>query len=598
MSKRPDNVRPFSNQREQSSRSGGPAPQLLPETEVIFLSIIELNARNCKNCYKCVRYCPVKAIEVKEDRAQILEEECILCGTCTVVCPQYTGLQDAQTVSVSAAIQAGEQVIASVDPSYAAWFSTSFPVLRQALRELGFADAFETAEGAFLVKREYERLVHANPGRTYLSSNCAAVNNYIRKSRPKAQKYLLPVLTAVQAHAKLLKTRYPQGRIVYLTPCVAKKGEQHEPESCFDDTLLFDEVRRWLDNSGILVQEIVGRNNVDPKLSRLFPKAGGILETMDREPGWRYLMVDGFEDCAAAIDDVIAGRMANCFIELNYCRSGCIGGPSFRKLGMSSAYSELKVRNSANTRDHSVDFTVEESVDLTREFKARRVLKMSPSQAQIDAVLRQIGKHDPEDQINCGMCGYSTCREKAIAVLQGKAEAEMCLPFMRQRAESFANTVVDILPEALVSVDGSLKVQQINRAACQLFQVEPDMVVGQSVGHLMDEYDFVTFLASGELSAHKRTYLTDTKLYLEQTFQLDRESGTVLVTLKDLTEETRQKRRNSQTKLQAAALADEIVNKQLRTVHEIAFLLGETAAETKSAVKDLKDAILLEEEDT
>lgn len=558
--------------------------------------ILNLEATNCRNCYKCLRYCPVKAIEVKEDRADILEDECILCGTCVTVCPQYTGERDAQTAQVSAAIHAGEQVIATVDPAFAAYFSTSFPVLREGLKDLGFADAFETAEGACLVKGEYERLVHENPGRTYLCSNCAAINNYIRKSRPKAQRFLLPVLTSAQAHARLLRGRYPEAKIVAITPCVARKGEQGEPESCYDFTLLFDEVRLWLSNSGVQIQEIVGRNNVDPRLSRLFPKTGGILETMEREPGWRYLMVDGFEDCAAAIDDVLAGRMANCFIELNYCRSGCIGGPCFRKEGMSSAYSELKVRNSANTRDHSVDFQVPETIALSKEFKAKRVLKMAPSQAQIDAVLRQIGKHQPEDQTNCGMCGYSTCREKAIAVLQGKAEAEMCLPYMRQRAESFASTVVDILPEALISVDTSLKVQQINRAACTLFRVEPDMVVGQSVGHLMDEYDFVSFLASGESMTQKRTYLTDANLYLMQTFQMDRESGTILVTLKDLTEETRQKRKNSETKMQAAALADEIVNKQLRTVHEIAFLLGETAAETKSAVKDLKDAILLEEE--
>jgi transcriptional regulator with PAS, ATPase and Fis domain len=245
-----------------------------------------------------------------------------------------------------------------------------------------------------------------------------------------------------------------------------------------------------------------------------------------------------------------------------------------------------------------MDFEVPETVEISKEFKAKRVLKMAPSEAQITAVLRQIGKNDPEDELNCGMCGYSTCREKAIAVLEGKAEAEMCLPYMRQKAESFANTVVDILPDALISVDASMKVQQINKAACQLFRVEPDTVVGQSVSHLMDEYDFVTFLSSGESMSQKRAYLPDYSLFLDETFQLDRESGTVVVTMKDLTEETRQKRKNNQTKLQAAALADEIVNKQLRTVHEIAFLLGETAAETKAAVKDLKDAIMLEEEDT
>ena len=226
---------------------------------------------------------------------------------------------------------------------------------------------------------------------------------------------------------------------------------------------------------------------------------------------------------------------------------------------------------------------------------AEDALRMSPSDAQITAVLRQIGKNDPSDELNCGMCGYPTCREKAKAVLQGKAEIGMCLPYMREKAESFANTVVDILPNALISVNTDLKVQQINKAACELFHISADTVVGQPVSQLMDEYDFVNFLASGQELMQKRVYHSDYSMYLDETFQLDRESGVIVVTMKDLTEENKQRRKNLETKMQAASLADEIVNKQLRIVHEIAFLLGETAAETKTAVKDLKDAILLDE---
>lgn len=559
------------------------------------MSILQFNAKNCKNCYKCVRYCPVKAIEIKDHVARIIENDCILCGTCVTICPQNAKEDIPDIGPITECLVGGEQVIASVAPSYAAYFSTDFPTLRSALKDLGFADAFETAEGAYLVKTEYERLVHENPGKTYISSCCAAINTYIKKVRPKAQAYLLPVLSPIQAHAKLLKMRYPDAKIVFISPCVAKKGEQQEKESQYDFTILFDELKSWFRNSGIVLQEIVGRNNVDPKLSRLFPKTGGILQTMNREAGWRYLTVDGFEDCAAAVDDVIAGRMANCFIEMNFCRGGCVGGPSFRKDRLSTAYSELKVRNSANTRDHSVDFAVPEEVDVSKEFKAKRVLRMSPSDAQITAVLRQIGKNDPSDELNCGMCGYPTCREKAKAVLQGKAEIGMCLPYMREKAESFANTVVDILPNALISVNTDLKVQQINKAACELFHISAEAIVGQPVSQLVDEYDFVNFLASGQELMQKRVYHSDYNMYLDETFQLDRESGVVVVTMKDLTQENKQRRENLEAKMQAASLADEIVNKQLRIVHEIAFLLGETAAETKTAVKDLKDAILLDE---
>ncbi len=561
------------------------------------MSILHFDAKHCKNCYKCVRHCPVKAIEIRDHTARIIESDCILCGTCTTVCPQKAKEDIPDIEAISEAIGRGERIIASVAPSYAAYYSTDFPTIRSALKDLGFEDAFETAEGAHLVKTEYERLVHENPGKTYISSCCAAINSYIKKVRPKAQKFLLPVMTPIQAHAKLLKQRYPDAKIVFISPCVAKKGEMNESESEYDFTLLFDELKSWFGNNGIVLQEVVGRNNRDPKISRLFPKSGGIFQTMTREVGWRYLTVDGFEDCAAAIDDVIAGRMANCFIEMNFCRAGCVGGPSFRKEGLSTAYSELKVRNSANTRDPSVDFVVEEQVDISREFKAKRVLRMAPSEAQIKAVLRQIGKNDPSDELNCGMCGYPTCREKAKAVLQGKAEIGMCLPYMREKAESFANTVVDILPNALIGVSNELKVQQINKAACEMLHIQPEMAMGQPVGQILDEYDFVSFLASGQTHMQKQVYNAEYAIYMEETFQLDQETGVILVILKDLTNETKQKRQNMATKLQAAALADEIVDKQLRIAHEIAFLLGETAAETKTAVKDLKDAILLEEEE-
>lgn len=562
------------------------------------MSILELNAASCKNCYKCIRFCPVKSISFRNQVAQIVDSDCILCGNCINVCPQNARTHHSQIDLVSDLINSDVKVFASVAPSFAAYFDTDFATLREALIELGFDDAFETAEGAYMVKTQFEEILRANPGQTYISSCCAAVNNYIRKFKPRAFPYLMPVLTPAQAHAKLLHERYPNCEVVFIGPCVAKLGESQEDDSEYDSALLFEDLESWFEEEDIVLDEKFGRNTSDPKLSRLFPKTGGVLQTMSKEVGWRYLTVDGYQDCISAIDDVIAGRLPNCFLEMNLCTSGCVGGPSFRKKGLSTVFSELKVRNSANTRDHDIDFNVPEELDLSRTFKGKRIRRMPPSAAQIQAVLQQLGKNSPEDELNCGMCGYPTCREKARAVLQGKAEVNMCLPYMRERAESFANKVIDILPSALLSVDMDLRIQQINNAACEIFNISAEAVIGQPVSRLLDEYEFINLISSGEETLTKRAYLTDYKIYLEQTYQFDKGNGVIVVTLKDITNEKAQKRQNMQAKIQAAAMADSIVDKHLRTVHEIAFLLGETAAETKAAIMDLKNTMLQDDDES
>lgn len=561
------------------------------------MSILSFEKNHCKNCYKCIRYCPVKAIEIKNHAAQIIERECILCGTCTIICPQGAKKDISDVDNVIAAISSGARVIASIAPSCTAYFSTDLPTLKEALLQLGFADVRETAEGAYLVKTEYERILQENPGKTYISSCCASINSYIKKYRPKAQANLMPVMTPIQAHAKLIKQQEPDAVVCFICPCTAKKGERFSDSSQFDHVLLFEELQEWLDSAGITLEERVERNTADPRLSRLFPKTGGILQTMLRDSAWRYLTVDGFEDCALAIDDVIAGRMQNCFLEMNFCRGGCIGGPSFRKAKQSLVYSELKVRNSANTRDHAVDFNITDPVELGRVFDAKRVRKMRPSEAQVLATMRAIGINSPEDELDCGMCGYSTCREKAMAVLEGKAEIGMCMPYMREKAESFANEIVEILPEALLSVDSHFCIKQINKAACELFRLDAESIIGMPVSRILDEYDFVSFMASGQEHMKKKTFLPDYNIYLDMGFRRDMASDFIVVTLEDISNEKKVHRQAMEAKLQAASMADDIVDKQLRIVHEIAYLLGETAAETKVAINDLKKTILMDEEE-
>ena len=209
----------------------------------------------------------------------------------------------------------------------------------------------------------------------------------------------------------------------------------------------------------------------------------------------------------------------------------------------------------------------------------------------------RMGKRSPADELNCGMCGYHSCREKAAAILAGKAEINMCLPYMSERAESFSNQILNITPNAIVAVDMDLKIQQINQAACEIFRVAAEDVLKQPVSRILDEFHFADLIMQGTEKLEKTTFLPEYNVYLSQIFLYDKESGLVVCIMKNISRDRQKKSQALTKKTQAAALADEIVDKQLRIVHEIASLLGETAAETQIAVHDLKAAIMMDDEE-
>lgn len=559
------------------------------------MSILEFKKVNCKDCYKCVRYCPVKSIRVKDHAASILAGECILCGNCTIVCPQHAKEDINDVPMIKVLMSKHETVIAIVAPSFAAYFNISFETMKNTLKKLGFADVFEVAEGAHVVKNEYERLVAENPDQTWITSCCASVNYYIKRHRPEAAKYLLPVLTPMKALAKILRERYPEAKFVFIGPCLSKKGEAFENGSGVSAVLLFEELEDWLAEENIVVHEDESFRN-QPRLSRLFPMSGGILATMKQEPGINYLPISGFDGVKQTIEDVIDGKLPHCFIEMNFCKGGCVGGPSFRRKELGTLRGAVKTRQAAGTTIYDEDYSVPETLDYSTTFQTKRVFRLEPTKAQIEAVLRQMDKFSPEDELNCGMCGYSTCREKARAVLFGKAEIDMCMPYIRKRAENYAGKIIDSVPSGILAIDMSLNISQANPAACDIFGVDATSLVGQPIGTILDENDFVNLLASDEDTLMTSIYLPDYGLYLDETLQVNRDANLIICILKNVTEEKTRHRRAMQKRQQTAAIADEIVEKQLRMVHEIASLLGETASETKIAISDLKESVMMEDD--
>ncbi len=562
------------------------------------MGILQFESINCKDCCKCIGVCPVKAIEVKNHRAMVVERDCILCGNCTVVCPQNTKHDVNDVAGIRTLIHQGRKVVASVAPSYAAYFgSCGLAAFRAALQSLGFADVRETAEGAYLVKTEYERLLREKRMTTMISSCCATVNDYVRKHCPEAIPYLAPVLTPMQSHARLIRQEDPEAVPVFIGPCISKKAECQEEASQLAYAITFGDLEQWMREANV---SLAATPQQEHRLSRFFPVAGGILKTMEKSQEYTYLSVDGPENCMRALQDVVAGKLQNCFIEMNFCTGSCVGGPAFRKRELSLAVSTLRVAQDAagcHAAPNAPDYAFDKPGDLGTAFRDQQVCYAMPTEKQIAAVFKKMGKESPADELNCGMCGYPSCRDKAIAVLMGRAEITMCMPYMKKRAESFSDKILSITPDAILAVDLDLKVQQINHAACQIFGVEPGDILGQPVSRLIDEFDFVEMIANGDAQKEKFTFLAEYNLYLKQAFFYDAPSGIVICIMKNITKEKQKQNQLMRHKTQVASMADDIVEKQLRIVHEIASLLGESAAETKVAVSELKEAVMMENEE-
>lgn len=569
----------------------------LNERMITSMSILQFKEANCKNCYKCIRNCPVKAIRVVDQHAQIVEEDCILCGRCTVVCPQ-NAKQDISSLSeIRQLILAGREVVAAVAPSYAAYFSgCDWQVFSMAIQQLGFSQVFETAEGAHLVKSEYERLLRSDIEGPVISSCCSSINQYVQKYLPEAIPLMAPVITPLRAISRLIRQRCPGAAIVFLSPCISKKTET-TALGCSDGPdfdLTFDELEDWMRESDIHLSR--APVNSPAKLSRMFPVTGGVLRTMEKLPGWRYLAVDGMEDCIAALQDAVDGKLKHCFIEVSACEGACVGGPAFLKRDKRVAVAASVIQDSALDGSDE-DFQVSEEITLETSFKKMPVYRPAPTEEQLQNILRRMGKQSAEDELNCGMCGYSTCREKAYAVFQGRADITMCLPYMQAKAESYSDKIVNVSPNAIVTVGRDLKVKQINQAACEIFSIRKrEDIIGYPVSRILDEFDFVKSLSGDGRQITNYTYLSDYNVYLEQVFICDEDKEIVTCIMKNVTQSRQKRNHVRQVKLRTASMADEIVEKQMRIAHEIASLLGETVAETKVAINDLKNTIMMDED--
>ena len=549
---------------------------------------LQLKRSNCKNCYKCIRNCPVKSIKFADGQANIIQDECILCGRCFVNCPQDAKQIRDDVPTVKEMIASGKKVIASVAPSFIAEFPLyDFDTMRAALLQLGFADAEETAIGATIVKQEYEKMIASGTHDVIISSCCHSVNSLIQKYYPSVLPCLAPVLSPMLAHCKLIKEQQPDAYTVFIGPCISKKEEAEMYDYC-DIVLTYEELEAWMNEKSIVPQG-KSTNDTGTKRARFFPIKGGVIKSMHtEETGYTYLAVDGVQNCIAAFKEIESGNLKKCFIEMNACEGACVSGPGISHHHQPVLSGEVKVVAYAGDDE----FNVAMPLDLFKNIPYVGTHSLIPGENAIKDILAKMGKTTIEQELNCGSCGYSTCREKAIAVYQGKADLSMCLPFLKEKAETFSGYVINNTPNAIFVMDEDLCVQQINKAACALFNLKSASdILGAPIVRLLNPAEYLYVMTGNIPVKHKQHYLAEYKKYVDESIVYDHEYRIVFSIMRDVTEQDVQNAERSDLCNNTVEITNAVIEKQMRIVQEIASLLGETTAETKIALTQLKETL-------
>jgi len=392
----------------------------------------------CRVCYTCVRECPVKAIKIVNGQAEVMPERCIACGNCVVVCSQGAKAFNSQINDVETLLASNEYVIAAVAPSFPAEFTelSDYRIFVGMLRKLGFKKITEVSFGADLVAKEYNLLLNSQSEKSYISSDCPAVVACIEKHHPDLITSLVPIVSPMVAMSRVLKKKYSNNiKIVFIGPCIAKKGESEE----ITNSITFTELRHLFDAANIKPGNTKSENFDPPSAGKgsVFPVSHGLLNTMGRKSDitdCSIIVADGKKDFVDAITEFEKGNINGKHLEL-LCCDGCIMGPGMSKNGSRLArrtkitnYSSEKLKHLDNQKWEK---EIEEfsSISLTQKFSANDSRISLPSESNIVAALAKMGKFKATDHLNCKACGYDTCRLHAIAIVAGFAESEMCLPF-------------------------------------------------------------------------------------------------------------------------------------------------------------------------
>lgn len=555
-----------------------------------MVRFLDFKEAKCKDCYKCLRECSVKAIAVIDHQAKIVDEKCILCGTCTRVCPQNAKIVHSEREKVELLLKSDNKVFCSLAPSFVSSFGVlNLETMKDALLKLGFYDVEETAIGAKLVTQKYEEQLDTNEHKNYITSSCPAINNLISKYYPNALEYLATVDSPMVAHAKLIKKRYQDCKIVFIGPCIAKKKEAYE-SGIIDGVLTYEDLNAMLQDNGIELVNKEGTQSISNK-ARYYPIDRGIIKSFDHfNPNYEYLAVDGLDKCMEILQNI--NNVEGVFLEMNACKYGCINGPCSLKEEVSSILGNSEVRQYARSCSGE-EITIDTDVDINKVHNSGFVGK-HVTEDEIKRILALTGKVKKEDELNCGACGYSSCREKAYAVACGYADVEMCLPYMREKAENMSYEIIHNSPNGIMVVDYDLNIIDMNKKAMDMLGINKKSVKGEPLVDYYNPTDFITAMTTKQ-QVKTDVMIDKTSIVAYSNIICLPEYKIMFAILIDITDTVLKDRKLKKMRFDTLNTVDEVIEKQMRVAQEIASLLGETTAETKVALFNLKKTLKDEE---
>lgn len=560
--------------------------------------VVFTNKARCRDCHRCVRVCPVKAINVFQAQAFVVDELCIACGTCIEECPQGAKSFRKDTEKAREILDEQGSVSASIAPSFAAEYSPE-EILRlpDALRKLGFSYVSETSMGAYYTAEKTKEYILSKPESTHLCTACPAFVSYVEKYQPALVDKLVPVISPMIAHAEILKQKHPMTKVIFIGPCVAKKREAFKPEyeNLVDCVLTFTELNEMFASAGIDIGKCqISEFDKDvPGDARYFPLVGGLLKTAHLETGTverSVVSVSGHADIMDILQS-IENTQEPLLVEPLFCRQGCINGPGLNRLDTvferrKKLMDYVHYKQSENIHELTStppSFTFEkETVFQKEELPLIRI----PSEEEIFTVLKETGHENEEDRLNCQACGYHSCTERAIAVINGMAEREMCIPYMRILAEQKTDSIIETSPNGILILDKELNIISMNPAFKKYFQCT-DNVIGKRISLIMDSEPFERLATTGtkiikETVKHEKYGVVCYEIFYE--IEHEQQYAGVFV---NITEYITSEKRLEALKFSTVEKAKELLENQIRFAQEMSKYLGENTARGEELVDHL-----------